>query len=71
MYKKVGNAMSLMSNIKEDAIKAMKSGDKLRLSTLRSLSAAVSKAETSGKQRKELDDAGVVAVLSQRGENSP
>lgn len=55
--------MSLMSNIKEDAIKAMKSGDKLRLSTLRSLSAAVSKAETSGKQRKELDDAGVIAVL--------
>lgn len=55
--------MSLMNQIKVDSMKAMKSGDKVRLNTLRSISAAVSKAETSGKQRKELDDEGVISVL--------
>lgn len=55
--------MSLMETIKADTVKAMKSGDKLRLNTLRSISAAVSKVETSGKQRKELDDDGVISVL--------
>lgn len=52
-----------MNQIKVDSMKAMKSGDKVRLNTLRSISAAVSKAETSGKQRKELDDEGVISVL--------
>ena len=55
--------MNLMETIKADTVKAMKSGDKLRLNTLRSVSAAVSKVETSGKQRKELDDDGVISVL--------
>lgn len=52
-----------METIKADTVKAMKSGDKLRLNTLRSISAAVSKAETSGKQRKELDDNEIITVL--------
>lgn len=55
--------MSLMSTIKADTVKAMKSGDKLRLNTLRSISAAVSKVETSGKQRRELNDDDVISVL--------
>lgn len=55
--------MSLAEKIHKDVVEAMKSGDKLRLNTLRSVMAAVEKAETAGKQRKVLSDNDVVDVL--------
>lgn len=53
----------LKSKLRADMTTAMKAKDKLRLSTLRMLLAAIQNTEVSGAQARELSDADVVAVL--------
>lgn len=55
--------MSIKETLKKDMVTAMKSGEKLRLSTLRSALGALTDAETGGKARKELDDSEIISVL--------
>ncbi|MCA2209568.1 GatB/YqeY domain-containing protein [Nocardia rosealba] len=53
----------LKAQLRADMTSAMKAKDKLRLSTLRMLLAAIQNAEVSGTQARELSDTDVVAVL--------
>jgi len=55
--------VALKDQIKADMTTAMKSGDKSKVMVLRSVLAAITKAETNGKKRHDLTDAEVQAVL--------
>lgn len=55
--------VALKSQIKTDMTAAMKSGDKSKVMVLRSVLAAITKAETNGKKRHDLTDTEVQAVL--------
>ena len=55
--------MSLLDDLRADLTTAMKERDQVRTSTLRLTLSAVTAAETSGANRGELDDAGVLAVI--------
>jgi uncharacterized protein YqeY len=55
--------MALLDDIRADLTTAMKARDQARVSTLRLALTAITAAETSGKERGELDDAGVIAVI--------
>ena len=52
---------SLKTSIQEDVKTAMKAGDKVRLATLRLITAAIKQVEVDS--RKELNDADVIAIL--------
>jgi uncharacterized protein YqeY len=54
----------LKERLRTDLTAAMKARDSLRASTLRMVLTAITNAEVSGKQARELDDAQVVDVLS-------
>jgi hypothetical protein len=54
--------MSLKGQITEDVKRAMKAGDKDRLKVLRLITAAIKQVEVD--ERKELDDAAVLAILN-------
>ncbi len=56
--------MSLKDQLRSDLTASIKSGDKLRSSTLRMVLTAVTTAEVSGKQAQELSDGDVLGVLS-------
>ena len=55
--------MSLLDDLRADLTTAMKERDQVRTSTLRLTLSAITAAETSGANRGELDDAGVLAVI--------
>ena len=55
--------MSLLDDLRADLTIAMKERDQVRTSTLRLTLSAITAAETSGANRGELDDAGVLAVI--------
>jgi len=55
--------MALKEALKTDMVKAMKAKEKIRLSTLRSALSSITDAETKGKERRELTDSDVIAVL--------
>jgi len=57
-------APTLKSTLRADLTAAMKAKDKLRLSTLRMILAAIQTEETSGKEARELTDAEVLKVLA-------
>ncbi|WP_370617311.1 GatB/YqeY domain-containing protein [Mumia sp. Pv 4-285] len=54
----------LKDRLRQDLTTAIKARDSLRASTLRMVIAAISKAETAGKQAKELTDAEVQSVIT-------
>ncbi|KAA1425102.1 GatB/YqeY domain-containing protein [Mumia zhuanghuii] len=54
----------LKDRLRQDLTTAIKARESLRASTLRMVIAAISKAETAGKQAKELTDAEVQAVIT-------
>ncbi|KHL15094.1 hypothetical protein CLV56_1632 [Mumia flava] len=54
----------LKDRLRADLTSAIKGRDSLRASTLRMVLSSVSKAETAGKQAKELDDSEVMAVIT-------
>ena len=56
--------MTLKDQLRSDLTASIKSGDKLRSSTLRMVLTAVTNAEVSGKQARELSDGDVLGVLS-------
>ena len=56
--------MSLKERLRTDLTASIKSGDKVRSSTLRMVLTAVTNAEVAGKQARELSDADVLGVLS-------
>ena len=56
--------MTLKDQLRSDLTASIKSGDKLRSSTLRMVLTAVTNAEVSGKQARELSDSDVLGVLS-------
>jgi uncharacterized protein YqeY len=56
--------MSLKDTLRSDLTTAMKARDEVRSSTLRMVLAAITNAEVSGKQARELSDEEVVGVLS-------
>ncbi len=55
---------ALKDRLREDLTASIKSGDKVRSSTLRMVLTAVTNAEVAGKQARELSDADVLGVLS-------
>jgi len=56
--------MSLMDTVRADMTAAMKAKDRVALSTLRSVIAAVQEAEVAGSEATTLDDAGVEKVIA-------
>ena len=56
--------MSLKDQLRSDLTASIKSGDKVRSSTLRMVLTAVTNTEVSGKQARELSDSDVLGVLS-------
>jgi len=56
--------MSLMDPVRADMTAAMKAKDRVALSTLRSVIAAVQEAEVAGSEATTLDDAGVEKVIA-------
>jgi uncharacterized protein len=55
--------MPILDDLRADLTTAMKERDQVRTSTLRLTLSAITAAETSGTNRGELDDAGVLAVI--------
>lgn len=60
----MGVMSALKDRLREDLTASIKSGDKVRSSTLRMVLTAVTNAEVAGKQARELSDADVLGVLS-------
>ena len=60
----MGNMNALKDQLRTDLTASIKSGDKIRSSTLRMVLTAVTNAEVAGKQSRELSDADVLGVLS-------
>ena len=60
----MGNMSALKDQLRTDLTASIKSGDKIRSSTLRMVLTAVTNAEVAGKQSRELSDADVLGVLS-------
>lgn len=60
----MANMSDLKDQLRTDLTASIKSGDKVRSSTLRMVLTAVTNAEVAGKQARELSDADVLGVLS-------